>query len=355
MKRLWNNKKIKLCFLLFCSIFILNGCVIEKQVPPAKEEKTPFQEFFLNSVLEVDIREDRNDHEEILKEIQSRIQNIEQKMSLKLEDSEVVKINDNAGIHPVNVSDDTFYVIEKSLKYSELSSGAFDVSVGNLVQLWGIGTENEKIPSENEIKTALSTVNYKNVVMDSEQKTIFLQQKGMSIDLGAIAKGYAADAINEILKKYQVNSAIINLAGNIYIHGDKNGEPFKVGIQNPYEHRGDFLGIYEAANQSIVTSGIYERYFEKEGKRYHHILSTNTGYPVENELVAVSIISTNSIDGDALSTSVFALGLEQGMPLVESLDDVEAIFITHDKKIYLSDGAKTKFKLVNDTFEIVTR
>lgn len=354
MKNNTINRLIVRWLLGLCSVILLSGCV--SHIPSEKgvsDEQDKLQGFFLNSVLEVDIREDREDREAILEEIRIRVQDIEQKMSLRILGSEVIRINENAGIRSVQVSNDTFEVVRTSLKYSDLSGGVFDISVGNLVQLWGIGMDNEKVPSDQEIQQALSTVNYKSIELNEADRSVFLKKNHMSIDLGAIAKGYAADVIHDILVSHNVKTAIINLAGNIYVHGDKDGVPFKVGIQNPYQPHGAFLGIYQASDCSVVTSGIYERYFEKDGKRYHHILSTATGYPVDNNLTAVSIISKKSMDGDALSTSAFALGLEEGMKLINRLDEVEAIFVDGDKNIYLSDGAKEHFELTNGQFRIV--
>lgn len=324
----------------------------EEKEKAATESEDNLQLFFLNSILALDIRDKREDKQEILLEVQERMQDIEKKMSLHIDGTEVHKINENAGIAPVVISDDSYRVIKTALRYAELSEGKFDISVGKLVGLWGIGTEEERVPSDEEIKEALAFVDYRNVLLDPEKKTVYLKNPGMQIDLGAIAKGYAADEIREILEAKGVQSAIVNLAGNIYVHGDKEGENFKVGIQNPFENRGSFVGIYSAKSLSVVTSGVYERFFEQEGKRYHHILSTEDGYPVENELVSVSIISENSMEGDALSTSVFAMGVSEGMKLIESLEGIEAICIDRDKNIYLSTGAQANFELTDQSFRI---
>lgn len=173
------------------------------------------------------------------------------------------------------------------------------------------------------------------------------------MDLGAIAKGYAADEVAAILKKHGVKHAIINLGGNVLaIGGNVNGEPFKIGVQNPLNPRGDYMGILNIEDKTVVTSGIYEKYLEKDGKRYHHILEPKTGYPADNSIVGISIITDKSIDGDGLSTSVFLLGLDKGMELIESLDNVEAIFITTDKKVYISKGLKDNFILTNMEYTI---
>lgn len=311
------------------------------------------QFFFLNSILTLDIYDDGLDNAKINQEVEDRVRDLENKLSTKIATSEVSIINDNAGIKKVKVSDDTFTVIKEAIKYGDISAGKFDITVGNLVDLWGIGTENEKVPTKDEIEKSLKTIDYKKIEIDDKDKTVFLKEKGMKIDLGAIAKGYVADEIIKILEKEGVESAIVNLGGNVYVHGSKKGKNFKIGIRNPLSpDPNDYLGIYQSQDESIVTSGVYERFFEKGGKRYHHILSTSDGYPIDNNLISTSIITKNSIDADALSTTTFALGLEEGLRLIENTPNTEAMFITSDKKIYMTEGLKNKFELKNADFTI---
>jgi len=311
------------------------------------------QFFFLNSILTLDIYDEGLDKAKINQKVEDRVRELENKMSTKIATSEVSKINDNAGIDKVKVSDDTYTVIKEALKYGKISKGKFDITVGNLVDLWGIGTENEKVPSKDEIQKTLATVDYNKIEIDENNKTVYLKEKGMKIDLGAIAKGYVADEIVKILEKEGVKSAIINLGGNVYVYGSKGGKNFKIGIRNPLApDPNDYLGIYQSQNESVVTSGVYERFFEKDGKRYHHILSTSDGYPIDNNLISTSIITKNSMDADALSTTTFALGLEEGLKLIENTPNTEAMFITSDKKIYMTSGMKDKFELKNSDFTI---
>ncbi len=325
---------------------------VEKEIED-KIKSMGGQFFFLNSILTLDIYDTGLDNAKINQEVEDRVRELENKMSTKIATSEVSKINDNAGIDKVKVSDDTFTVIKEALKYGKISKGKFDITVGNLVDLWGIGTENEKVPSKEEIQKALATVDYNKVEIDDNNKTVFLKDKGMKIDLGAIAKGYVADDIVKILEKDGVKSAIINLGGNVYVYGNKGGKNFKIGIRNPLSpDPNDYLGIYQSQNESVVTSGVYERFFEKDGKRYHHILSTSDGYPIDNNLISTSIITKSSMDADALSTTTFALGLEEGLKLIENTKNTEAMFITADKKIYMTSGLKEKFELKNSDFTI---
>lgn len=345
---------------IFVIIFSLTGCINQEKIEKEDEVKAIEESgvlrdkfFFLSSILNVNILDEDCDKDKILKEIKESITTIEEKMSFQFENSEVNLINKNAGIKPIKVSDDTFYVIKKGIEYSKISNGKFDISVGNLVKLWNIGTKDARVPTEDEIKNALSTINYNDIVLDEEKKEVYLTKKGMMIDLGGIAKGYVTDKINEIFKKYDVKSAITNLGGNIYVYGTKNGEDFKVGIREPFSKNPDnhFL-ILETSDNSVVTSGIYERFFEENNKIYHHILSTETGYPIDNNLVSTSIITKNSIDADALSTTVFALGLEKGLELIENMRETEAIFVTKDKKIYLTPGLKDRVTFENDNYEV---
>lgn len=292
--------------------------------------------------------------EKAINESFDRINEIQSKMTSKGEDSEVIKINKKAGLGFQQVSPDTFNVIKKGLEYSQISNGSFDITVGSLVKLWGIGTDKVKVPDQNELKKALTHVNYKNVILDDKNHSVMLKKKDMSIDLGAIAKGYAADEVVKVLKRYGIKSAVADLGGNIYVLGKKpDGSLWKIGIQDPYEQRGSNLAVVEVADKTLVTSGIYERFFEKDNIRYHHILDTKTGFPVENNLASVSIISNSSIEADGLSTTAFSLGLKEGLKLIESIPDTEAVFVTKDRGIYTSSGInKYNFNITRPNYKL---
>lgn len=354
---------------MLVSILLFSACGVKKdtgvkekpgevsqQQEQQSDEKMLLQDklFFLNSILTLNIRDEDVDKDTIYKQVQERVQELEEKFTLNSDSSEVSEINKNAGIKPVKVSEDTYYVIKSSIEYSELSGGKFDITVGDLVKLWGIGTDKEKVPSDDEIKSALAKIDYKKMVLNDTDKTVFLQDEGMVIDLGAIAKGYVADEIIKILEENNVKSAIVNLGGNVYVHGSKNGEDFKVGIRDPFSQDANtYFGIYKTQDESIVTSGVYERYFIKDGVRYHHILSTSTGYPIDNELMSTTILTKNSMVADALSTTTFALGVDEGLKLIENTPNVEAIFVTKDKKVYMTSGVNEKLDLTNKEYEIL--
>ncbi len=286
----------------------------------------------------------------IYQEIWSELDRLDHLLSMKDDKSEIAKINASAGIKPVKISEEVFNLIKQALDYSKMSD-TFDISIGALVQLWGIGTENARVPTQAEIDQVLPTINYQNVVLDETAHTVFLKQKNMAIDLGAIAKGYAADLTKQILLKHDIDSAIINFGGNILTVGTKtDGRAWRVGIQTPDNARGSYMGILQLSDNSVVTSGTYERFFEQDGKRYHHILSTTTGYPVDNELASVSIVAENSMVCDALSTLIFVQGVEQGLVMIEALPNAEAILITKDKAVYLSSGLTERFVIKDNSY-----
>ena len=280
-----------------------------------------------------------------------RISDIENKMSVNIETSEISKLNAKAGNSAEKLSTDTYSVIEKSVQYSKLTQGALDATIEPIVKLWGIGTEKERLPTQNEIGEKLKLVNYNDIILDSKNSTVHLRRTGQAIDLGAIAKGYTADEIKKVLLSNKISSALINLGGNVYAVGNKtDGTSWNIGLQNPLDTRGQYIGTISVTDKSVVTSGNYERFFIHDGKRYHHIFDSKTGYPSESGLISTTIISDNSIDGDALSTSTYIMGLTKGMKLVESIKGVEAIFITVDKKVYITSGLKDNFNLTSKEF-----
>ena len=207
--------------------------------------------------------------------------------------------------------------------------------------------------TQEEIDETIKKIDYSKVKMNPSTKEVFLSQEGMILDLGSIAKGYAADEIVEILREEGVNQAIIDVGGNIYAMGLKNGDKnWKIGIQNPFNERGSIVGTIEISDKTVVTSGVYERFIKKDGVKYHHILNPSTGYPYETDIAGVSIITDKSIDADALSTLIFTKGLSEGLKFVETLENVDAIFITNESEVYITKGIKDNFKISNESFKL---
>ena len=281
----------------------------------------------------------------------SLISQLENKISKNIPDSEISNLNRNAGVSPVFLSQPVFNLLTMARKYSILSEGMFDVTIDPVVELWGIGTEGASVPERSKLEHAVSLVDYRKIVLDAAECSAFLPEKELAVDLGGIAKGYIADQVRTLLVESGAGCGIIDLGGNILVFGNKpDGSDFRIGIQDPFGGRGSSIGVVTMKEGSLVTSGIYERFFEQDGKKYHHIFDVRTGYPVENSIAGVSVLTKESAAGDAFSTALFALGLEKGMALVEKTDGVEALFITKNKEVYISSGLKESFTLTDRNF-----
>jgi len=329
----------------FLSIYVL--FVILFQVSCTQD--TSRTDFALGTFCHITFFEQEQD--KVYSDVFARIREIENLMSVNISSSDVSRVNAAAGTEPVQVHEETFAVIKLALHYAKLSGGAFDPSVGPLVSLWGIGGGRPRVPSQAEIDETLSLVNWQYVELDEEMRSVFLIRHGMALDLGAIAKGYAADEAAAVIKNSNVERAIINLGGNILTCGErKDGSPWRVGVQNPNDDRDKYIGILRVTEKSVVTSGVYERFFEEGGRRYHHIFSPDSGYPADNGLLSVTIAAPRSVDADALSTTVFVLGYERGSALIESLEETEAVFIFNDLSVRKTSGAD--FSLTDKTFHL---
>jgi thiamine biosynthesis lipoprotein len=277
---------------------------------------------------------------------------IDNKMSAFKASSDICRINSKAGIEHEKISKETFYVLEEAKKYSQLTEGTFDPTIRPLVELWNLTGKQGVIPSKEDIEEKLKLVNYNDIILDKEKVSVKLKNQNQKLDLGGIAKGYAADMVRDVLKKYKVKSGLIDLGGNIYVLGNKeSGEKWNIGIQNPFKERGQYVGILSLSNKSVVTSGNYEKYFISEGKRYHHILDVKTGLPSESEIISATIVSDNSIDGDGLSTGIYILGVEKALKILEAVDGIDGVLITKDKKVYVTSGIKKALVLTDQEFE----
>lgn len=264
----------------------------------------------------------------------------EQKFSRTIDTSEISKLNSAQG-EWVEVSEETIILIKEAIEYSELTEGAFDITIAPLTELWHVNDNGGLLPSEKEIQKAKSYVDYKQIEIRGNK--IRLKDKKAKIDLGGIAKGYIADQLKALMLERGVESAMINLGGNIAVIGTKeDGSNWNVGIQKPFADRNEVIGSVSVQDKTVVSSGIYERYFEKDGEIYHHILDPATGYPSSSDLESVTIIGESSTIADVLSTSCILLGSEKGMELIESIPEVEAVFVTRDGEILESSGARLR-------------
>ena len=275
------------------------------------------------------------------------IQRFEDKLTVNRAKSEVMSINDNAGIKAVEVPVDTYALIKEAVLVSRKHLG-FNVAIGPLVKLWKIGFKGANKPTDAAIQERLKIIDPEKILLNDQQHSVFLLEKGMEIDLGGIAKGYIADCIKALWQKRGVESGIIDLGGNVLLvgpsqHADKL---WNIGVQNPTAPRDVSLGVIQTKAKSIGTSGIYERKLVIDGHEYHHMFDSKTGYPISNNLASVTIVSDRSIDGEIWSTIGFYQGMEKGAALIESQPGIEAIFVTKDLQTHVTSGLLTSFHLI---------
>jgi thiamine biosynthesis lipoprotein len=342
ISRYWvYNLKLHHIILILFLLLTSQGCskIISQMDPPA--DRPSFitkSDFLLNTIITINIYDQQN--EVLLSDCFDLIAHYEKIYSRTDEDSELYRLNHQLPAknnQPYPISSELSDLLRQGLNYSKLSQGAFDITIAPISSLWNFKTSTPSLPDKAAIQAALPSVNYKNVAL--KDNDLSFHGEIMGFDLGAIAKGYIADKIKDFLISKGVKSAIINLGGNILCIGSKpDGSPFTIGVQKPFADRNETIGSIDIRDMSVVTSGIYERYITVDDVIYHHILNPKTGYPYENDLISVTILSHKSVDGDGLSTSCFALGLEKGLALVESLPQTYAIFITNNYDVVYSKG-----------------
>lgn len=337
--------KKKLIYPLLILIVLLSVSACNVDISLKSTEPRTYTHFCFDTVCQITIYSTQNkDEDKILNDCFDICDKYDQIFNKYNNSSDIFKIN-SSDMEYVNISDETLKIIKDSIYYSTLSKGAFDVTISPITDLWDINN-NPHVPQNKKISNTLKFVDYKDIHIKNNK--IKLSHKKQSIDLGGIAKGYVADKIKEYLKINNISSAIINLGGNILTIGDNNNQDFNIAIKKPFgENNNEYSATISIKDKSVVTSGLYERYFKENDKIYHHILDPKTGYPCDNDLYSVTIISDKSEAGDALSTGCFVLGVEKGIDLVNTLDGVYAVFITKDYKIHLSKGLE-----INDKNEI---
>ena len=324
MSKIRKTGAVLLAVLLLCS-----GCAAKKDLPKLTEVG-----FYLDTVITLSAYTENG---QILKDALTECGRYESMLSRTVEGSDVWRINHAEG-KPVEVSEDTAAILRCAKKIGDLSRGAFDVTIAPVSTMWNFTSEEHELPDADGLARAAEMVDYTRMELNGNTVTL---PAGMMIDLGGIAKGYIADRIKDYLEKHGVRHAICSFGGNIVAIGVKpDGSAWKVGIQDIDRPTGEHMLVATNQGGSTVTSGIYERGFDLDGIRYHHLLSSETGWPVQNELASVTIFSESSMEGDALSTAAFVLGTEEGLKLINSMDGIEAVFIARDRQVTYSAGAE---------------
>lgn len=311
------------------------------------------EDFIFNTEVYQYIDLENKEGENILEESTDIMRELEEKLSFYKDGSEVSLINKNAGIRFVSVSEETFEIVERAKYYSKITGGAFDITIAPLVETWKINSKNPRIPSKDEIGSSLELINYEDIILNYEEKSIMLSKEGQKIDLGGIAKGYIADMIIEFYKNNNVESAFINIGGNVKTLGKKDLEiSWKVGILEPIKHSKESVCAIKSFNESIVTSGECERGFYYNDEYYHHILNPRTGMPAKSDLKSITLICDDSIEADALATPLFIMGKDNASNFMIA-NRINGIMITNDNKIIVTKNVLKDFILIKD-YEVLT-
>ncbi len=330
-----------LIFLLVCcclALGSLSGCSSSadegsaETLPIADSKSTRYSFDYLDTVISITIYNEVTD--EIWDNCFDIIASYEERVSRTLDTTEIWQLNTTGS---ATVEDDIMEMLQTGLYYSELTKGRFDITVQPITSLWDFQAEEPSVPDAEVLAEAVTHVNYENLVLDGNTATLTDPDSG--VDLGGIAKGFIADELKEYLVSAGVTSAIINLGGDVLCIGkNPNGNPFYVGIQLPFGSSGEYVARVAVEDLSMVTSGVYERYFVLDDVFYHHILNTSTGYPCDTDLLSVTIISDDGVDGDCLATACFTMNCLEAIEFIDGIDDVYACCITDDLSVYYSDG-----------------
>ncbi|MBI5025372.1 MAG: FAD:protein FMN transferase [Nitrospirae bacterium] len=344
-----------LLFAIYCSL-LLSGCSVEK-------EKTYRQtEIAMDTDVTVTVvSPSERKAKDAVEAAFAEIKRLDKLLNYFSQDSELSAINRASGVNPVKVSPETLEVIKKAVDVARLTGGAFEPTIGPVMKLWNF--ELKTIPDRKEIKNALALVDYRKVKINESTSEIFLEKRGMELDLGGIAKGYAADRALEAIKAKGIKAALIAIAGDIKGFGlNHDGIPWKVGLQNPRPAKnsvgsqmpgdremltppsaGDIMASFYLKDRAVSTSGDYQRFFIKDKERYHHILNPETGQPAKG-LISVTVIASDGYMADAISTGVLVLGPERGMKLLESLG-LGGIMVDSNNKISMTGDIKGEVKI----------
>ncbi len=341
LKGIMNNKN-RTAHILFLSLCVFS--LMSSSVTDASEAIYKKSQRLMGTEMEITVvsADEKKAHKAIDAAFEE-ISRIERMMSAYISDSQISMINKSAGEKPVKSDAELIGLVKRAVEYAGMTDGGFNIAVGPLIRLWKIADGGD-IPDKNEINRAQGLINYKDIIIDEKHGTIFLRKKGMSIDLGGIAKGYASDKAKAVLKQHGIVSGIAAVAGDISAFGRKmDGSKWRIGIEHPRK-KGAFIGVIELQDEAVSTSGDYERFFIKDGRRYHHIIDPKTGEP-SDKCQSVTVIAKEGTATDALSTGIFIMGPEKGMALVDRLKDVEAVIVDAKGNVKISSGLKNRIVL----------
>lgn len=304
----------------------------------------------------IDLMIDSNESKHLINQVIDDLKVYEKRFSANQLQSELMAVNQQAGITPISVHPELYQLIKLGKLHSTAKSSFLNIALGPLIKIWHIGFNDAKKPTDYQINTVLKLTDPNQIQLHDENRTVFLPQIGMEIDLGALAKGFIADQIIQKLKQDKVKTAYINLGGNFLSTGSsstrKSGE-YRIGIQDPKKARHQYLLAVDTSNQSVVTSGVYERKLKHENNSFHHIFDPKTGYPIKTDIASLTIVSSASIDGEIWTTRLFGYTAKEIVSIVNTLTNIDSIVITNDSKIYISKGLKEKIIPFNSGLKII--
>lgn len=336
-----NNQKKPILYKLLraaafiCAALLLTGCAAKAVTEEAS---------VMNTIMRVSLYGTQAQALDVI----GVVKEADAKFSKTAPTSEIFALNHSMGT-PYPVSEETYSLIEDIVEIADNTDGAYNPVLGAVIDLWGIGTEHEGVPGETSLNSALSKTDYTQIVL-GEDNTVSLGNTQM--DLGGAVKGYALDLVKSELNALGVDSAVVSIGGSVYAKGTKpDGAKYKVGIRDPYKESQDYFATIELEDACVSTSGTYERGFYAGDTYYHHIFDPQTGYPADNELISVTVIDENGLLTDIYSTALFVMGLDEGLAFAEQ-NGLAAVFVTYDKKVYLTKDIGYSFTITDDSYEI---
>lgn len=338
MKNLTKKETIHIIFLaaaFICAALLLGGCAAKAVTEEAS---------VMNTIMRVSLYGTEDQALDVI----DVVKEADDKFSKTAAASEIFALNHSMGTQHA-VSEETYNLIENIVEIADKTHGAYNPALGTVIDLWGIGTEHQGVPGETSLSSALNKTDYKQIVL-GENNTVSLGNT--LIDLGGAVKGYALDLTRSELNALGVDSAVVSIGGSIYARGTKpDGAKYKVGIRDPYRESQDYFATIELEDACVSTSGTYERGFYAGDDYYHHIFDPKTGYPADNGLVSVTVIDPNGLNTDIYSTALFVMGLNEGFEFAEQ-NGIAAVFVTYDKKVYLTKDVGYAFTITDDEYEI---
>lgn len=340
----------------------LSGCSTQSSGTPEDSSAVPLAQdmsasadfFAMNTYMTITAY--GPEAREAVDSAKEEVYSLENRLSGTIAASDISQINSMAGKGAVQVSQETFGLLASAVSYSEKTGGVFDITIAPVMDLWGFGNGNYRVPAAAEIQSVLPLVDWHKIILDENSRMVELPSAGMKLDLGGIAKGYASDKVQEIMKGYDVSSAAISLGGNVAVFGTKeDGSLFRIAIADP-ESPESYVGVLTATDVSVITSGGYERNFTENGVTYIHIMDPSTGAPAVSDLLSVTIVTPDGVQGDSLSTALFVMGKDKAVAYWREHMDFSFILVTSSGEVLASSDLKDTFALVNteDTLTFIT-